>query len=297
MDAKTNNSYSDELEIDLGEVLMLLWHYLWLISLCAVVAGAAAFCFCKFAITPMYQSTTQVYVITKNDSNSSLTYNDLQIGTQLTKDYPQIIKSRNVLEEVIANLDLDDTYNTLAGRVTVTTPTDGRILAITVEDASPILAQSIADAVRDVSSEHIKNVTDIEAMNVVDYANLPTSPSSPSLKKWTVLGCLAGAFLCVAVLLIRFLLDDTVKNSEDVEKFLGLSTLAIIPLVNEQEAQKEKTRQDRIIKSSEEAGVIETQPEFEEATVQSSKPEKGKAEQNTRKDQKKEVSAEKSSEK
>lgn len=295
MDAKTNNSYSDELEIDLGEVLLLLWHYLWLIVLCAVVAGAAAFCFCKFAITPMYQSTTQVYVISKNDSNSSLTYNDLQIGTQLTKDYPQIIKSRNVLEAVIVNLGLNDTYNTLQKRVTVTTPTDGRILAITVEDASPILAQSIADEIRDVSSEHIRNVTDIEAMNVVDYANLPTAPSSPSLKKWTALGLLVGAFLCIAVLLIRFLLDDTVKNSEDVEKFLGLSTLAIIPLVDEQEAQKEKTRQDKIIKSSEEAGVVEKQPEPERA-AQSTKAEKSRSEQNSRKDQKKEASAEKSSE-
>lgn len=257
METNVNNSYSDEIEIDLGAVVVMMWHYLWLIVLCAVVAGAAAFCFSRFSITPMYESTTQVYVISKKDNNSSLTYTDLQMGTQLTKDYPQIIKSRNVLEKVIEKLELDTTYNSLEKRISVSTPTDGRILAITVTDASPILAQSIANEVRDVASTHIKNVTDIEAMNVVDEANLPIEPSSPSIKKWTTLGLLLGAFLCMAVLLIKFLLDDTIKNSEDVEKFLGLSTLAMIPMMDENEARKEKKRENRIIQTGVEEGMLD----------------------------------------
>lgn len=263
MDTSVNHSYSDEIEIDLGEIVRLMWHKLWLIALCAVGAGVVGFCISRFAITPMYESTTKVYILNKKDSNSALTYSDLQMGSQLTKDYAELIKSRNVLEQVISNLQLEETYSSLSKRVAVTSPSDTRILTIAVTDSSPLWAQSITNEIRNVASKHITSVMDIEAVNVVDDANLPAGPASPSISKWTVLGFVAGAFLCMAVLFIRFMLDDTVKTSDDVEKYLGMSTLAMIPLMNEQEAQKEKVRQERQIRANAEeelldnAGMIE----------------------------------------
>lgn len=262
-----NHSYSDELEIDLGEILLLMWRRLWLIALCALIAGVAGLGISKFLITPMYESTTQVFVISRTNSDASPTYTDLQIGTVLTKDYPQIIKSRNCLEKVIETLELNATYKSLAGRISVTTPTEGRILAITVTDADPFLAQQIADKVREVASIHIKNVTDIEAMNVVDYANLPTAPSSPSVFKWTVLGAFVGAFICMAIILVQFLLDDTIKTSEEVEKYLGISTLAVIPVADELGAEKEKSRQDRLMRSNEEEGLLDGEIRLYDSSV------------------------------
>lgn len=265
METNTNNGYSDEIEIDLGEVFMLMWHNLWLILLCAVIAAGVGFGVSKFAITPMYESTTKVYIIDKKDNNSALTYSDMQLASQLTKDYAQLIKSRSVLEQVIINLELEDSYSRLNGRVSVTTPTDSRILAITVTDPSPLQAQIIANEIRTVASDQITAVMNIDAVNTVDEADLPYVPSSPSIKKWTALGFLAGAFLCIAVLLIRFLLDDTVKTSEDVERFLGMSTLAMIPLTDEQEAQKEKNRQEKLIQSGVDEGMLDQQQKQEAA--------------------------------
>lgn len=257
METNKNNSYSDEIEIDLWEVVLMMWHHLWLIILCAVVAGVIGFCVSKFAITPMYESSTEVFVVDKKEGDASLTYTDLQMGTQLTKDYVQMIKSRTVLDQVIANLELNETYHSLQSRIAVTTPTEGRILEITVTDANPEMAQLIANEVLVAAGEHIKNVTETEAMNVVDYASLPLNPSSPSVKKWTALGFLLGAFLCMGVLLVKFLLDDTIKNSEDVERFLGMSTLAMIPLMDENEARKEKSRENKIIQSGVEEGMLD----------------------------------------
>lgn len=257
MEANTNNSYSDEIEIDLGEVLLLLWHYVWLIVLSAIVAGVVGFCISRFAITPLYQSSTQIYIMNEKDSNTALTYSDLQMGSQLTKDYAVLVKSRTVLEQVISNLQLEETHESLAARVEVSNTSDTRILRITVTDPDPLWAQSIADEVRSVASHHIMDVMGIEAVNIVDYADLPELPTSPSIKKWTAIAFVIGAFLCIAVLLIRFLLDDTVKSSEDVEKYLGMSMLAMIPLMDEQGAQKEKARQEKIIQSNAEAGAME----------------------------------------
>ena len=167
--------------------------------------------------------------------NNTVTYSDVQLGTQLTKDYAELIESRYVLEEVIEELQLqainpDMDYEALLEKVKVTTPTDTRILAITVSDTDPVLAMEIANSIREAAAVHIKNVMDIEAVNLVDTANLPTEKASPSVFKWTVSGGFIGAFLVMAIVLVWYLLDDTIKTSDDVERYLGLSTLALIPL-------------------------------------------------------------------
>ncbi|MCM1218362.1 MAG: Wzz/FepE/Etk N-terminal domain-containing protein [Lachnospiraceae bacterium] len=224
--------YDDEIEIDLMEILMLLLHYIWVIVIAAVIVGGAAFAFSKFVITPTYESTTRILVLNRQDAggSSNLTYSDLQLGSSLTKDYPELIQSRYVVEKVIELFELDSTYESFIDKIQVSTKSDSRIIDITITDPDPVLAKEIADALRDIAAERIVEVTDIQAVNKVDDANLPTKPSDPSVLKWTLIGFLLGGFLAAAVVLVRFLLDDTIKSSEDIEKYLHLSTLGLIPL-------------------------------------------------------------------
>lgn len=225
---------NDVVEIDLMEILGLMMHRLWLIILCAVVAGGAAFGVSRYLLTEEYQSTTRIYVLNRQNDDT-LTYSDVQLGTQLTKDFTQIIKSRYVLEQVIEVCGLQDTSASLASRVSVDTQSDTRIVSITVTDTDPAMAQYIANELREAAAQRIVSVMDIQAVNVVDEADLPTDPSAPNVIKWTAIGFLLGAFLCMAVVLIQFLLDDTIKTSDDIEKYLGLSTLGMIPLREEKE--------------------------------------------------------------
>lgn len=235
---ENNSRYdSDVVEIDLGEILSLLWHKAWMIAICAVIVAVAGFCVSNFLVAEQFESTTKVYILNKQD-NSTITYSDVQLGSQLTKDYAQLIKSRTVLEGVITDCELNESYESLTGRVAVTIPTDTRIISITVTDEDPAMAQFLADEVRKAASAHIKNVMDIQAVNVVDEANMPEHPASPSVMKWTALGFLIGAFLCAAIILVHFMLDDTIKTSDDVERYLGLSTLGMIPIREDANAAK-----------------------------------------------------------
>lgn len=223
--------YNDEIEIDLMEILMLLLHYIWVIVIAAVIVGGAAFAFSKFVITPTYESTTRILVLNRQDAGGgNVTYSDLQLGTSLTKDYPELIQSRYVVENVIEMFELDTTYESFIKKIQVSTKSDSRIIDITITDPDPALAKDIADALRDIAAERIVEVTDIQAVNKVDDANLPTRPANPSVLKWTMIGFLLGGFLAAAVVLVRFLLDDTIKSSEDIEKYLHLSTLGLIPM-------------------------------------------------------------------
>ncbi len=246
MAGTVNNSNKDDvIEIDLQELLGLVLHWLWLILGCGILTAIIGFLLSYMVITPKYESTTKVYILNPNNS-SNLTYSDTQLATQLTKDYEPIITSRDVLEQVIEKFGLEDSYESFKDRISINNITDTRIIDITVKDVNPAMAQHLANAIRDISSEHIKSVMSIEAVNVVDEANLPEKPSEPSVLIWTAIGFLIGAFVCAAVIVIRFLLDDTIKSSEDIENYQGLSTLALIPDANlEEKKKKGKTHADK----------------------------------------------------
>lgn len=227
------SSSDDELTIDLAELFGVLWHWIWLILLVALLFGGAAFAFSKFVIPEEFQSTTKIYVLDKESgSGGQSTYTDLQVGSQLTKDYAELITSRTVIEKVIADNHLESVYDykEFLKKVEVNTPTDTRIVSITVTDTNPALAQALADDIRVEASDLIIDTMQINAVNTYEVANLPTEKSAPSCSKWALIGALLGALLVGGIVTLQYILDDTIKTSEDVEQYLGLSTLALIPL-------------------------------------------------------------------
>ena len=227
---------NEEVEIDLRELLLKVLDNIWNVALSAVIGAAAAFLVSSLLISQKFNSTTKIYVLNQQDA-SQVTYSDLQTGTQLTKDYAELILSRTVTSQVIAQLDLQNTYedmekitpDQLAKMISVNIQNDTRVISITVTDTIPTRAQDIANAVRIAASSHIFDVMDIEAVNVVDYANLPEKAVSPNLKKTIVIGFLLGVVVSVGVVAVVYILDDTIKTPDDVEKYLGLSVLGSIP--------------------------------------------------------------------
>ena len=237
---------TEEIEINLWEICLVLVHNLALIISAGIMAALGVFLFSQLVITPSYESTTKIYILNKQE-NASVTYSDIQLGTQLTKDYAELIQSRFVLEEVVQGMGLNLTYEQMKGKVSVTTPTDTRILAITVKDKDPVMAMKIANAIREAAAVHIMNVMDIQAVNVAETANMPMKKASPSALKNTFVGGILGIFIIIIIVMVRYMMDDTVKTPEDVEKYLQLSTLAVIPL---NEGETDKKRKKKKVKRS-----------------------------------------------
>lgn len=232
---------TDEIEIDLAEVFRRLLARAPMMIAVGLLTALIAFFVSSFFMTPTYESTTKIYVLSRQENNS-VTYSDLQMGTQLTQDYAELIQSRYVLEQVVELLGLDMSYDALKGKVSVSVLEDTRIVSITVSDSDPVKAMEIANCIRETATEYITDVMDIEAVNVVETAFLPTQKSRPDVKKLTLLGGLLGVFVIAAIVMIEYLVDDTIKTSEDVEKYLELSTLALIPLGENEKQNKRKRR-------------------------------------------------------
>lgn len=239
----SRNIEDDEINIDLIELFGVLWRKAFIIILVGFVFAVLSYAGTKFLITPLYTSTTKMYVLSKQNDNATVTYTDLQTGTQLTKDYMELVKSRPVLEKVIEQLNLDMSSDDLKDTITVETPEDTRILTVKVKHADPEMARDIANAIREAVSIQIKTIMDAESVNVVEEGNLPEKPSSPSAMKNTLIGGFLGCVLAVGIILLIYLLDDTIKTPDDVEKYLGLSVLASVPI--QPGTQKSKKRLGR----------------------------------------------------
>ncbi len=254
-----NQIHSDEIEIDLVELIGVLMSKLWMIIIFGALAGVITFLLCVYVVTPKYESTTKMYIINRQ-SNETLTYTDLQTGTQLTKDYQELVTSRPVLEEVRSELSLDIDNDELKEKINVDVPTDTRIVTITVEDSSPEMARAIADSIRNSASAHISAVMNTEAVNVVEEANLPEEPSSPKIIKDTAIGGAVGGFFAIVIIILIYIMDDTIKNPDDIEHYLKVSVLGSIPYVDERTGETDKKSKRKKSKKGERNSRTATTP-------------------------------------
>ena len=184
-----DNQQIKEAEIDLREVIAAVWAKMYLVILAAVIFGGLIYVFTKFFVTPMYTSNTKVYILNRTSQNS----------------------------EIVNTADLNSsTYLTQDYLQLVT--------------ARPVMQEVIDELGLGMTTNRLAStILAIQAVNTVEEADLPVSPSSPSVRRDTFLGAVLGAMLAVILIVIRFMLNDTIKDSEDVERYLGLSVLGVIP--------------------------------------------------------------------
>ena len=222
-----------EIAIDVVQLFKILWKKKIAIILTAIVAAVLAFGVSSFVLTPEYSSTTRIYVVNRNQSeNAGLTNQDLQAGSYLVKDYKEIILSQDVLEKVISNLKLEQTGKGLSKKIQVTVPVDTRIVSIVVKDDQPEEASRIANALREVAAEKIIKVTRVSDVTTLEEARPALTPSSPNIRRNTLLAFLAGGAVMVILVLLLELLDDRVKRPEDVEEVMHVALLGIVPDLN-----------------------------------------------------------------
>ena len=219
----------DEIEIDLRELFLALKKKIVWILLTTIVFAGAAGLITKFAMTPVYSSSAQLYVMSKSGI-SQLT--DLTMGTQLTQDYMVIVKTRPVLEQVINDLKLDMDYKELSEK-------------ITVSDNDPELAKNITQDLAEVTSKTVAEKMDVKSPTIIENAYKSEQPDSPSLKKNVAIGAILGFILMAAAIMIQYLMNDTILKEDDIEKYLGINTLAQLPLVKGTSKRTKKVKRAR----------------------------------------------------
>jgi capsular polysaccharide biosynthesis protein len=217
-----------EMEIDLLELLAyyrerIVWIILGFLA-GAVIAGLITY----YLITPDYTATSKMYMVSSS-SQSVVDLTDLNIGQSLSKDYVELLKTRPIIESVIEEQGLDYDYAQLLSMLSMSTLSDTRIIAIRATSKDPEEAMNIANALADKGVKELPKLMETPQPHIAEYAIIPVNPSSPSFSRNTMIGALIGMIIVLGIFTIRFMLDDTFKTAEDIEKEFGVIPLTVIP--------------------------------------------------------------------
>lgn len=203
-----------------------------IIVLAAVLVAGCCFGVDVITYTPEYSSTATMYILRENDKMSSGTgaeaYNELTLALKVVNDCTYLLKSRTVVSQVIDELALDMSYQSLSRRISTKNPENTRILEVTVTARSPQEAKQIVDKLCAIGQVQIAEAMGFNQLNFFEYGTLPSRPSnSINLTLNVLIGGAVGAVIYLLSVL-AFLLDDRIRTEEDIERHLGLTVLGEI---------------------------------------------------------------------
>lgn len=226
--AQTTENVDGEITIDLKELMIhLLARWKMILCVALLMALAVGFYTVMF-VTPMYKATSTIYVLSRKDS--AINMSDLQLGSALTNDYIKVFDMWEVHEQVITNLNLPYTYSQMRSMLKVSNVPDTRMLDISVTSPDSKEAAMIANEYAKVVSEYIADTMATDKPNVMSVALEPANPITPNVTKNVMLAFILGFIISAGVVVVRTLMDDNYKTADDIRKYTGLNTLAVIPI-------------------------------------------------------------------
>jgi capsular polysaccharide biosynthesis protein len=219
--------------VNIKEIVDYLLTKIWLVIVILLVVFAGGEVYSALLKTPLYESKTNVVLIS-DSSSTPITTNDVTLSNNLVKTYSEIVKSRSVLNKVINELHLSESYEQLAGKITVSSVTSTQLITIRVSDTSSADAKIIANEIAKIFKSEIKNIYGIDNVQIVDEAVEASSAYNINIVKETIIYFIAGLALGVGAAYVMFLLDKTIKDSETIENKLGLTVIGVVPEVEKQ---------------------------------------------------------------
>lgn len=229
--------------IDFRSLFMEFLDKLVIILLTVMIAFLGTYLLLNTVIPLKYVSTTKIYIMPESNSEA-VSYSDLEAGSQLTTDYFEFFKGREVVEQTIEFFQLDCTYEKFCDHwIVLENPADTRILSISIRNKDPFLARNVAIYLRDTAIASIEDGMGVEDVTIWEDANLPTEyPYSPILIAATI-GILVFVIFS-GIVIVRYLLVDKIVAADDVEKRLNMTVLGSITYENFTKGRGESIRQE-----------------------------------------------------
>jgi len=224
-----------EIELDLKELIQIIQKRLWFIVLATVLAVSIGGIVSFFIMEPVYKASTTIMVGKPADyiEGNQLQVQDLNLNQRLARTYGEVVKSRKVSEDVISQLKLDFTPQQLKDKTSVDLVKDTEFITISVTDTDPERAAVIANKMAEVFRIRVMDIMKVDNVQVLDDAIVPTSHIKPRPKLNMAIAGVLGMMISIFVVFLLEYLDSTIKTPEDIEKYLGLSVIGTIPIMQD----------------------------------------------------------------
>ncbi|CEN26042.1 YveK family protein [Paraclostridium sordellii] len=220
--------------IDLREYFYIIKKRVWIIALITVLAMITSGIISFFVLSPVYEANTTLIVNTEQNksTNNMITGDQLNVTQKLTLTYGEIIKSRAVLDSVIEKLDLNMDYSELEKIITISPVKDTQIISVTVQNTNPKLARDIANTIPKVFTKEVKRITKANSVEVIDKAITPENPVKPNKTVNMAISIVLGIMVGIFIVFVLEYMDNKIKTPQDIEKYIDLPILGVIPNEN-----------------------------------------------------------------
>ena len=234
-------------ELDLKELFEIFWSKKVQIILIVLIFAVIGVIYTMGFVTPVYTSSTTLVLATSNGENqsttnttNSITTTDITLNSKLVSTYSVLVRSKDVLGQVISNLGIDISWESLKNNVTVSAVEDTEVIEISVTNGNPEYAADIANEIAKVFSDKVAEIYNINNVHIVDEAETPTGPSNINHTKDVIIFAFIGIVVAVIYVLIANMLDTTIKTADDIERQFKLPVLASIPIYGADMQKKKK---------------------------------------------------------
>lgn len=240
METKKYNEASDG--ISLGEILIELINRKFIVIGIVILGVLCSFLYAEFFTKPKYTACAKMLITRAPIEGQQMSTGDFSVSAYLIRDYTEIITDKVVLSRVSDELNLGLSATQLKGSVKIENPSNSRVLEIYVSAKSPEDAQQIANKICEVSKEEIFEIlNNQDTINIMSRADMPKAPSGPNMTRYLIYGFVGGAVLSVLVVLLLSVFDDTIRGKRDINKYLGMEVLSVIPYVKSKENYNKST--------------------------------------------------------
>lgn len=236
----------EEIEIDLRELLKVFWNKKIQITLIVAIFIVLGIIYTIGFVTPKYSASTTLLLASSNNkatAEATITASDMTVNSKLVSTYSTLIKSKNILGTVISNLSIDIDEEILRKNIAVSAVKDTEVIEISVTNEDAKVAAKIANEIAKVFIEKVKEeFYKIENVHVVDVAEVEDEPSNINHPKDILIFATVGVIISFAYVFIGYMLDTTIKTSDEIESMLALPVIASIPIYEENLQKSRKGR-------------------------------------------------------
>ena len=182
-------------------------------------------------VTPVYEAKTVLYIGSEDSAMGSIgiSLGQLEANSQLLIDYKQIALTRLVIDEVVKNTGLNISYIAFQNNIVIENISDSRLFTVGFRNSDPLIAKKVSDELAKQITVAAAQIVGVENIRILDQALVPQTPVSPNLFLNTMIGGALGLLISLIIVIMMFILKDTVTDEEDIENLIGVSVLGSIP--------------------------------------------------------------------
>lgn len=230
--------------ISLKEILQIIKKRLSLIILITAVVTITSAAISFFALTPIYENSTQILVNQSKNEQQAVQFNEVQTNLQLINTYNVIIKSPAVLDKVISEMKLDMTSKELNGKINVSSEQDSQVVNIIVQDENLKVATDIANQIAAVFQKEVSSIMNVDNVSILSKAVVDpeAGPVEPKPLVNIAIALVAGLMLSIGLVFLLEYLDNSIKTESEIEKLLEIPVLGPVSIISEEHERKGQTR-------------------------------------------------------